>query len=173
MPGLGKLLPCTVPICLQKFNLVFVIGDAFLQILGIQHMAEAYPVMGIEKFPPRCRPDPFRNHPRVIPLVFFDFPVTQHIFDHQMLFTDLNLGIHPRVALEQFDLLIHLIIKLREERLAGRGKNFHQAGFILCPCNAFSQSFIQSQLVGNFNPRGAVQFLANLALLPHLFHHPF
>ena len=65
--------------------------------------------MVVEKIFPCCGSDAFRNHSGICPLMFSNLALQQHNFYLHMFFTTLNFRIHPCIALQQFDLLIHLL----------------------------------------------------------------
>ena len=111
MMGQGKLLARLVPVGFQKLDEVLVIGDALVEILGVQHVPVLDLAVGVQKFTPGGGADAVRRLIRFTPLVFVDFSLTEHFFDQCMFFPVFNFHIHPGIALDQFDLLVNLLIE--------------------------------------------------------------
>ena len=131
MVGLRQFLAGMITIAFEEGYHVLVVGDAFIQIPGVQQVAELNSPVSVEKLSPYRGADTFWNQVRVAPLPLANFALEQHVFDAQVSRAIFDFHVHPGVALEQIDLLIHLLVEPGEDLLTRRRQNLYQGLFAL------------------------------------------
>ncbi len=170
MVRLAQFLANAVAISLQEGDEILVVGDALLQVSGVQHVAEFHPAVGFNEFPPRGGADTFWNQVRVAPLVFVNLALEQHLFDFYVFLAGSDLRVHPGIALQQPHLLVHLLVETGENPLAGGGQGLYHGCLALNLLGeAVAQGDIQPQGFSGLLPCLAVELLADLSFALHHF----
>ena len=146
--GLRQFLAGTITVAFEEGYHIPVVGDTFVQIPGVQQVAELDSPVSVEKLSPYRGTDTFWNQVRVAPLALADFALEQHVFDAQMFCAIFDFHVHPGVALEQIDLLIHLLVEPGEDLLTRRRQNLYHALFAL---DLFREMLFQA----NIQPQAA------------------
>ncbi|OQB01400.1 MAG: hypothetical protein BWY25_01177 [Chloroflexi bacterium ADurb.Bin222] len=162
MIGLREFLPRFVAVAAQEGDEVAIVDDALAQIARVRQMAIAHPAMFLFEGLPCLGAHTLRRR-AAFPIGLADFAFQQQHFDGEMRLTAGNFGVNPGVALQEVDLLIHLLVQARHDGCTGRFEQRDQSGFIpQCRRDAGLQRGIEAQIFGEGGPDFCRQRVARL-----------